>query len=101
MKWKPTGDYLLIKSSKSTGNDKTKGGIILTSTSNVYGEAEVIDIGPGLYTQSGTLIPMQCKVGDFVKVPSRLLSGNNGNEVTIGDDKFLLVRDQEVVMVSV
>jgi len=98
MKFKPMGDYLLVK--KQAGQEKTKSGIILTGDNDTYGYADVIDVGPGIFTQTGDRIAMACKVGDTIIVPNRLLSGNNGNEVKINDEKYLLVRESEVVMVS-
>jgi len=98
MKFKPMGDYLLVK--KQAGQEKTKSGIILTADSDAYGRADVIDAGPGIFTQTGDRITMACKVGDVVIVPTRVLSGNNGNEVKIDGEKYLLVREAEVVMVS-
>ena len=44
---------------------------------------------------------MACKTGDTVLVPNRLLSGKNGNEVTLEDTKYLLVRESEIVMKSI
>ena len=98
MKFKPMGDYLFVK--KQAGQEKTKSGIILTGDNDTYGYADVIDAGPGIFTQTGDRIAMACKVGDTIIVPKRLLSGNNGNEVKINDEKYLLVREAEVVMVS-
>ena len=79
MKMKPMGDQLLLKAHET--QTKTKSGIILSSTNDVYGYADVIDAGPGLFTQSGDRIPMTCKKGDTVIAPSRLLTGKNGNEI--------------------
>jgi hypothetical protein len=44
---------------------------------------------------------MACKTSDTVLVPNRLLSGKNGNEVTLEDTKYLLVRESEIVMKSI
>ena len=98
MKMKPMGDYLLLK--KQDGQEKTKSGIILTATNDVYGYADVIAVGPGLFTQTGDTIPMTCKEGDVVLAPVGKLSGKNGNEVKIDDNKYVLVRESEIVMVS-
>ena len=45
-------------------------------------------------------ISMTCKIGDTVLTPTRLLSGKNGNEVTFEDERYILVRESEIVMVS-
>ena len=41
---------------------------------------------------------MTCKVGDTVLLHSRLLKGDN--EVTFEDEKYVLVRESEIAMVS-
>lgn len=90
------GDYVLLK--KREGQETTKGGIILTTESNNYEYADVIAVGPGLFTQTGDRISMTCKVDDAVLVSSRLLKGDN--EVSFDDETYVLVREAEIVMVS-
>ena len=90
------GDYVLLK--KREGQETTKGGIILTTESNNYEYADVISVGPGLFTQTGDRISMTCKVDDAVLVSSRLLKGDN--EVSFDDETYVLVREAEIVMVS-
>jgi co-chaperonin GroES (HSP10) len=51
MKMKPMGDHLLLK--KKENENKTKSGIIMSSNEDVYGYAEVIAVGPGIFTQTG------------------------------------------------
>ena len=96
MKMRPMGDQVLLK--KQKGQEKTKSGIILTSGQDNYEYADVVAVGPGLFTQTGDRIPMTCKVGDTVLLHSRLLKGDN--EVTFEDEKYVLVRESEIAMVS-
>ena len=96
MKMKPMGDYVLLK--KQEGQETTKAGIILTTESNNYEYADVIAVGPGLFTQTGDRISMTCKVDDTVLVASRWLKGDN--EVSFDDETYVLVRESEIVMVS-
>ena len=98
MKMKPMGDQILVKAKKN--ENKTKSGIIISAESSEYGYAEVIAVGPGIFTQTGDRISMTCKSGDTVIAPARLLSGKNGNEITFEDEKYILVRESEIVMVS-
>ena len=95
---KPMGDQLLLTA--KADEQKTKSGIILAGSSTEYGFAEVIAVGDGIFTQTGNRIKMTCKVGDTVLVPSRLLSGKNGNEAKLDDVNYLLVRESEISMVS-
>ena len=96
MKMKPMGDQVLLK--KQEGQETTKSGIILTANAANYEYADVHAVGPGLFTQTGDRIPMTCKVGNTVLLHSRLLKGDN--EVTFGDEKYVLVRESEIAMVS-
>ena len=90
------GDQILLK--KQEGQETTKSGIILTANAANYEYADVHAIGPGLFTQTGDRIPMTCKVGDTVLLHSRLLKGDN--TVTFEDEKYTLVRESEIAMVS-
>ena len=96
---KPMGDQLLLKAKVTS--TKTKSGIILTANADVYGYADVIDAGPGLFTQTGDRIPMTIKAGDSVLAPVNKLSGKNGNEIKLEDETYVLVRESEVAMVSI
>lgn len=90
------GDQVLLK--KQKGQEKTKSGIILTSGQDNYEYADVIAVGPGLFTQTGDRIPMTCKIGDTVLLHGRLLKGDN--EVKFENEKYVLVRESEISMVS-
>ena len=98
MKMKPMGDQLLLKPKEQ--QEKTYKGIILTTGTSEFGYADVIAVGPGIFTQTGDRIPMTCRVGDTIMAPSRLLSGKNGNEVVLEEEKYVLVRESEISMVS-
>ena len=97
MKMKPMGDQILIKEEKKS--DKTESGIILVD--GAYDEefvyAEVIAIGPGLFTQTGNRLPMSVNPGDTV-----LISKNNlGSQKKIKFGvEYILVREMEISMVS-
>ena len=96
MKMKPMGDQILLKTQE--GQQPTKSGNILTSGQSNYEYADVIAVGPGIFTQTGDRIPMTCKVGDVVLCHARLLKGDNGIE--LDDEKYVLVREAEISMVS-
>ena len=96
MKMKPIGDQILLK--KQEGQEKTKSGIILTSSQVNYEYADVIEVGTGLFTQTGDKIPIICRIGDVVLLHGRLLKGDN--EIIIDDEKYVLVRESEIAMVS-
>lgn len=98
MKMKPMGDQLLLKPKEQ--KQKTSGGLILTNNTDTYGYADVIKVGPGLFTQTGDRIPMASKEGDVVIAPTRLLTGKNGNEIKLDNETYVLVRESEIVMIS-
>jgi chaperonin GroES len=98
MKMKPTGDQILVQEREKS--DTTESGIILVDAG--YDEefvyADVISVGPGLFTQTGNRIPMSVKTGDCI-----LISKNNlGNQKKIKLDgtDYILVREMEVAMVQ-
>tara|TARA_R110002012_G_scaffold233319_1_gene406465 strand:- start:614 stop:916 length:303 start_codon:yes stop_codon:yes gene_type:complete len=97
MKMKPMGDKILLKTQE--GQETTKGGIILTSNQNNYSYADVVAVGDGLFTQTGDRIPMSTSTGDIVLIHDRLTKGDN--EIELEDDKYILVRESEVEMVSI
>ena len=96
MKMKPMGDQILLK--KQEGQETTKSGIILTSGTKNYEYADVIAVGPGIFTQTGDRIKMTCRIGDTVLLHSRLLKGDN--EISLNNEKYVLVRESEISMVS-
>ena len=73
----------------------------MTATNDVYGYADVIDAGPGLFTQTGDRIPMTVKKGDIVLAPVSKLSGKNGNQIKLEEEAYVLVRESDIAMVSV
>jgi len=70
-KLKPLGDRVLVKEYKSKEEKRTTSGIIIPETvsSEDVKMGKVVAVGPGLYTQNGSLIPMSVKVGDEVVLP--------------------------------
>ena len=65
--FKPLGDRVLVKPIKKE-ESKTKSGIIISEsmTQNQKVNGEVVEIGTGIFSQSGEKIPMTVKVGDKV-----------------------------------
>jgi len=98
MKMKPMGDQILIKEEKKS--DKTESGIILVD--GAYDEefvyAEVIAIGPGLFTQTGNRLPMSVKPGDTILISKNNLGGQK--KIKFDGVEYILVREMEISMVS-
>ncbi len=92
---KPIGDRVLIEIEKQ---EKSVGGIILPETAQ-YGEnkvGKVVSVGPGVFTQNGNLIPMRLGVGDKVLLPH---NSYDTQTVKLGGKDYILLREQEVLMV--
>jgi chaperonin GroES len=92
---KPLGDRVLLKETQK--EEKTASGIIIPDTvaKEDVKTAKVVSVGPGLFTQSGNLIPMNVAVGDEVILPPY----HQGQEVKLNGEKYVLVRESEILMV--
>jgi len=92
---KPLADRVLIKTEKEI--TKTAGGIILPETveSRDTKIGTVVSVGDGIYTNDGVKIPMTVKVGDKVMMPF----AGTAQKVKLGDEDYLLFREQELLMV--
>ena len=89
---KPLADNVVIKSAKA--EETTKSGIVLTSASKEKPQiAEVVAVGPGGLVD-GKEVKMQVKVGDKV-----VYSKYAGTEVELDGDKFLIVKQSEILAV--
>jgi chaperonin GroES len=92
---KPIGDRVLLTEIET--KEETVGGIIIPDSvrQEDVKRATVESVGPGIYTQSGTLIPMSVKVGDEVILPPY----HQGQEIKIGGKKYTLLRESEILMI--
>lgn len=94
VQFKPLGDRVLVRPQEKQ-ETKTASGIILTESSTqsqkVYGE--VVEVGTGIFSQSGERIPMTVQVGDTVMYEK----GQGINEIEIEDEKFLLFNEHQLI----
>ena len=93
---KPLGDRVLLKEIEGEAQTTASGIIIPDSakTEDVK-RAKVESVGPGIYTQSGVAIPMSVEVGDEVILPPY----HQGQEIKIGGNKYIILRESEILMV--
>lgn len=92
MNLKPLGDRVVIKQLEA--EEKTKGGIILTSQSQERPqEAEVIAVGAGA-TVDGKVVPMQVKAGDKV-----IYSKYAGTEVKVDGEEYIIVKESDILAI--
>ncbi|RKY32689.1 MAG: co-chaperone GroES [Candidatus Omnitrophota bacterium] len=93
MKIKPLGDRVLIKPCDE--KEKTKGGIVLPDTAKEKPqEGEIVAVGEGRKIEDGKVIPLSLKVGDKV-----LYGKYSGTEITVDDQEYLIMREEDVLAV--
>ncbi len=89
----PLGDRVLVK--RSEAEEKTAGGIVLPDTAKEKPkQGEVIAVGSGKMLDSGERVAPSVKKGDKV-----LFTNYAGNEVQIGGEEYLLMREDDILAV--
>lgn len=89
----PLASYVLVRPKEAVS--ETKGGILLsTSAKDKPNEGEVLAVGPGGVNQdTGSRTPVWSEVGKQV-----MYSKYGAEKVTLGDDEYALVRDDDVLL---
>ena len=97
MRLKPVNDKIVVKESEKNKEEKTESGIILPDTVQDGGlkEGKVVAIGEGMYSASGTLIPVVVNVGDTI------LYNKNAHkqEHKIDGEDYILMSINEVMSI--
>ena len=92
MKLSPLGDKVVLKQLEA--EETTASGIVLPGNAQEKPQqAEVIAVGPGGVVD-GKEVKMQVSVGDKV-----IYSKYAGTEVKLGDEEFLVVRQNDIVAI--
>ena len=90
-KIKPLSDHILVQRVESLYQ---KGGIFIPeSAKEKPQEAKVIAVGPGK-VEDGKRVPLEVKVGDNV-----LITKYGGTEITYNDEKYIILREEDVIAV--
>ena len=93
VKIQPLGDRVLVKQIEE--KEQIRGGIIISDAAKEKSqEAEVVAVGSGRLASDGKRVPFEVKVGDKV-----LVSKYGGTEVSFGDEKFVLLREEDIVAI--
>ncbi len=91
MKIKPLQDRILVK--RLEEKEVKKGGIIIPDTAKEKPqEGEVAEVGPGKLNDQGKRIAMEVKKGDKI-----LFGKYSGSEVKLGDQEYLIMREEDVL----
>jgi len=97
MRLKPVNDKIVVKPSEKNKEEKTASGIILPDTvqDGALMEGEVVAVGEGMYSMSGTLIPVVVDVGDII------LYNKNAQkaEHKIDGEEYILMSVNEVMSI--
>lgn len=90
MKIRPLHDRILIERMEE---EVKKGGIIIPDTAKEKPQqGKVIAVGPGRVDDKGERIPMDVKKGDII-----LFGKYSGNEIRIGEEEYLIIREEDVL----
>lgn len=91
MNVRPLNDRVLLR--RLEQEEVVRGGIIIPDTAKEKPqEAEVISVGPGKLDDTGKRVPCEVKKGDRV-----LIGKYSGTDIKIGDEEFVIVREDEIL----
>jgi chaperonin GroES len=91
LKIRPVGDRILIQHIEE--KELVRGGVIIPdSAKEKPQQAKVIALGTGTKNKDGQLMPFEVKVGDTV-----LVARYGGAEVKLDDQKYTLVREDDIL----
>jgi len=92
-KLRPLGNRALVQ--RQEGEEMAKGGILLPESARKKQEtAVVVAVGEGKKDKEGNLFPVPVKEGDTI-----LLDKYSGQEVTIDDVEYVIVRGEDIVAI--
>ena len=94
MKLRPLHDRVLVKPYEEE-EKKTKGGIIIPDTAKEKPQrGKVVAVGEGRILENGQRVPLSVKVGDEV-----IFGKYAGTEIEIDDEKYLVMREEDIYAV--
>ena len=92
-KLQPLGDRIVVEREESL--EQTAGGIFLPNASqDKPSRGTVISVGDGRILKDGSRSPLQLKPGDQV-----IFASYGPNEIKLGEDEYLLMREDDVLAV--
>jgi chaperonin GroES len=92
MKMKPLHDRILVE---RVEEEVRKGGIIIPdSAKEKPQQGKVIAVGPGRVDDNGKRVAMDVKKGDSI-----LFGKYSGNEIRVGDEEYLIMREDDVLAI--
>jgi chaperonin GroES len=89
----PLADRVLLK--RIEEEQQTKGGIIVPDTAKEKPQqGKVAEVGPGRLTEAGKRVPLEVKKGNKV-----LFGKYAGTEVSVGDQEYLILREDDILAI--
>ena len=93
MKFRPLHDRVVVK--RIEAEEKTAGGIVLPdSAKEKPRQGKVLSLGDGKLLDNGKRASFQVKEGDKI-----LFSSYAGNEVTVDNDEYLIMSEDDILAV--
>ena len=94
MSLRPLHDRILVERLDEAEQQSIGGIIIPDSAKEKPQQGQVVAVGNGKKKDDGSVVPLDVKVGD------RILFGKySGNEVTVDDDEYLIMREDEALAI--
>jgi chaperonin GroES len=91
MKIRPLHDRVVVK--RTEEERKSAGGIVIPDTAKEKpSRGKVIAVGKGKLLENGEIRPIDVKVGDEV-----LFGKYSGNEVKLGDEEYIIMREDDIM----
>ena len=96
MKLKPVNDKIVVKPNEKNDEEVTDSGIILPDTldQGKLLDGEVVAVGKGMYSASGTLIPVVVNVGDTILYNKHAQTHEYGDHVIMSVNEVLSVVEE-------
>ena len=97
MRLKPVNDKIVVKPNEKKQEEMTAGGIILPDTvqDGTLIEGEVVAASDGMYSATGTMIPLVVSEGDTI-----LYNKNaHKSEYTVDGEEYILMSVNEVISI--
>lgn len=93
IKLQPLGDRVVVE--RDSAEERTAGGIVLPDTAqDKPARGKVVSVGDGKLLDDGTRSKLQVKPGDRV-----LFSSYAGENIKIGDEEVVLMREDDILAV--
>jgi chaperonin GroES len=91
VKFRPLHDRILVK--RLTGEEKTKGGIIIPESAKEKPlEGEIVACGNGKIMDSGQTMKLDVKNGDRI-----LFTKYTGSDVKIDGEEYTIMREEDIL----